>query len=288
MKQISAMLEDNGIEDAAAEAELLLAEALHISKARLYTDNQEIPEAVAAQIDACVARRTQGEPLQYIIGYIEFYGLKINVGRGVLIPRPETELLVEKAIKRIKEETEKRRIGEAEKSGVTDSLRFLDLCTGSGCIALALAKHFSDADVYGIDQSEAALVYATQNALDNGIRNIHFKLGDLFEPVRPLHFDCIISNPPYIKRDEIMTLQREVKDYEPLEALDGGPDGLDFYRNILRQAPTYLKENGIILLEMGFDQARDIGAIAVKAGLRDIEVIKDYAGIERIFVGRRH
>lgn len=276
MRHISAILEKNGIEDAAAEAEMLLAEALHISKARLYADTPDIPEGAAVLIDDCVSRRVRGEPLQYIIGYVEFFGLRINVGRGALIPRPETELLVEEAIKLLKRFT------------IHDSrLTVLDLCTGSGCIALALAQHFPDADVYGVDQSEAALVYATQNALENNIRNVHFKLGDLFEPVRSLHVDCIVSNPPYIRRDEITTLQREVKEYEPLEALDGGPDGLDFYRRILGQAPKHLRKNGIIILEMGFGQARDIEAIAIKAGMGDIEIIRDYAGIERIFVGRR-
>lgn len=276
MRHISAILEKNGIEDAAAEAEMLLAETLHISKARLYTDNPDLPEAIAAQIDSLVSRRVQGEPLQYLIGYVEFFGLRINVGRGVLIPRPETELLVEEAIKLLKRFT------------IHDSrLTVLDLCTGSGCIALALAQRFPDADVYGVDQSEAALVYATQNALENNIRNVHFKLGDLFEPVHSQRVDCIISNPPYIRRDEITTLQREVKEYEPLEALDGGPDGLDFYRRILGQAPKHLGKNGIIVLEMGLDQSRDIEEIAVKAGFSGIEVIKDYAGIKRIFVGRR-
>ncbi|MEW5745439.1 MAG: peptide chain release factor N(5)-glutamine methyltransferase [Nitrospirota bacterium] len=296
IKEVSDVLEENGIEDAPAEAALLVAELLPVGKARLYADNPELPAALSAAVDAGAARRLKGEPLQYIIGHVPFHGLRINVGPGVLIPRPETELLVEETIKRVMGHGS-RVMSYGEQGSESDGLpvthhpspsAILDLCTGSGCIALALAKHFPDAEVYGVDQSEAALVYATQNALENGIGNVHFRWGDLFDPVRSRQFDCIVSNPPYIARSEIATLQREVKEYEPYEALDGGPDGLEFYRKILGQAPARLRENGILVLEMGFGQARSVEAMAVKAGLSGIETVKDYAGIERIIIGRRH
>jgi len=210
--------------------------------------------------------------------------MKINVGRGVLIPRPETELLVEEAIKRVK--------------GQGSRVKILDLCTGSGCIAIAIAKHFPDADVYGVDKSGTAIQYATRNATENNVRNVHFIKGDLFSiswdspesttPIGKMAFDCIVSNPPYIKTDDIQNLQREIKDYEPVEALDGGEDGLDFYRRIFENAHKFLKENGIIILEIGHDQADDMEKIAMNAGFKNVTFIKDYAGIKRIFIGRKN
>jgi release factor glutamine methyltransferase len=273
LKEVSALLKSKGIEDPVKEAEMLITEILSIDKSRLYAGALEISEDSLKKIDAFAQRRADGEPMQYIIGHVEFYGLRINVGKGVLIPRPETELLVEEAIKRV-ESYELRVI--------------LDLCTGSGCIALALAKAFPNADVYGIDMSETAVKYASRNASENNIKNTRFIRGDLFEPVKQMRFDCIISNPPYIKRIEISELQKEIRDHEPLEALDGGEDGLDFYRRILKDAPGFLNDNGIIILEIGYNQADEIEAIALKEGLKGIIFIKDYAGYKRIFIGRIH
>lgn len=275
LKEIAALFERNGIEDAAREAGELVAEVLHLDRVQFYTRNPEITDDASRTIDSLAERRAQGEPLQYLIGYVEFFGLKIHVGRGVLIPRPETELLVEETMKVV---------GSLQQAG-SNRMNILDLCTGSGCITLALAKHFPQATVYGTDRSEAAMVYATQNAKENGIGNVQFKLGDLFEPVKGMVFDCIVSNPPYVRREEIRTLQREVKDYEPLEALDGGKDGLDFYRRILKDAPRYLKRGGAVLLEIGYDQAEGVREIASRNGLANISFIKDYAGIKRIFAG---
>jgi len=284
LKEVAAFLKYRGIEDSAKEAEILITETLHIDKSKLYTDSLEISEDTLKQIDALTSRRAQGEPIQYIIGHVDFYGMKINVGRGVLIPRPETELLVEEAIKRVK--------------GQGSRVKILDLCTGSGCIAIAIAKHFPDADVYGVDKSGTAIQYATRNATENNVRNVHFIKGDLFSiswdspesttPIGKMAFDCIVSNPPYIKTDDIQNLQREIKDYEPVEALDGGKDGLDFYRRILKNASKFLKENGIIILEIGHDQADDMEKIAMNAGFKNVTFIKDYAGIKRIFIGRKN
>ncbi len=166
------------------------------------------------------------------------------------------------------------------------SLSILDLCTGSGCIALAIARYFTDATIYGVDASEAAMVYATQNALANDVHNVRFKLGDLFAPVNTLHFDCIVSNPPYVRHDEIKTLQREIREHEPISALDGGRDGLDFYRRIFRYAPAYLKDNGMIVLEIGYGQSAAIRELALSAGFTQLHFIKDFAGIERIFTAK--
>ncbi len=288
MKEISAFFERSGIEDPAREAEMLVTGLLDIDRTGLYAGDAGLPEDRANYIDELAVRRTRGEPIQYLIGHVSFYGLRIHVGSGVLIPRPETELLVEEAIKKI--ESANRRTGAPGKGRVADSpirrfadsLSILDLCTGSGCIALALARHFPEAIVYGVDASEAAMVYATQNAIANDIHNVSFRLGNLFEPVGSLGFDCIVSNPPYVRHDEIKTLQREIREYEPLRALDGGRDGLDFYRRILREAPAYLRENGAILLEAGFGQSASIRELAMRAGFNQLYFTKDFAGIERV------
>jgi len=274
MKEVSALFEHAGIEDAAREAEMLIMGLLDIDRAGLYAGDAEIPEDRAQHIDDLADRRIGGEPLQYLIGCVPFYGLTIYIGSGVLIPRPETELLVDEVILQMRRKE-------------TSPLKFLDLCTGSGCIALAIARHFPEATVYGVDASEAAMVYATQNALANEVHNVCFKLGDLFGPVNTLHFDCIVSNPPYIRHDEIKTLQREIREHEPHTALDGGRDGLDFYRRIFSDAPAYLKDNGIIMLEIGCGQSAAIRDLALSAGFTELHFIKDFAGIERIFTAKK-
>lgn len=271
LKEVSAFLASKGIEDSAKEAEILITETLHISKSEFYSDDLEISNETSKHIDSLAKRRAEGEPIQYIIGYVDFYGLKINIGRGVLIPRPETELLVEKTIELL--------------TAYPASITILDLCTGSGCIALVLARHFHNARLYGVDKSQTAIGYAVKNAYENGIKNVYFTTGDLFKPIGDTRFDCIVSNPPYIKSGEIQNLQREIRDYEPIEALDGGEDGLYFYRRIIKQASVYLKKDGFVIFEVGHNQADDIEKIAISANFVNIGFIKDYAGIKRIFVG---
>ncbi len=277
MKEIAALFERSGIEDPVREAEMFITGLLDIDRAGLYAGDAGIPEDRAQHIDELAVRRTRGEPIQYLIGCVPFYGLRIYVGSGVLIPRPETELLVDEAVKAFE-----RQASCVTRERRNDKLTFLDLCTGSGCIALSIARHFPDARVYGVDASEAAMVYATENALANNIHNVCFKLGDLFAPVKTLHFDCVVSNPPYVRHDEIKTLQREIREHEPLSALDGGRDGLDFYRRIFRDAPAYLKDDGIIMLEIGFGQSAAIRELALSAGFTQLHFIKDFAGTERI------
>lgn len=281
-KEVAAFLNNAGIEDAAKEAELIILETINIRKAELYTGSLNISGKESKLIDSFAFRRSQGEPVQYIIGHVNFYGLKINVGRGVLIPRPETELLVEETIKLLKETPPHPPLNKGGQGGVN----ILDLCTGSGCIAIALAKRFPLAIVCGIDKSRDAIVYAVRNAVENKAGNVQFLQGDLFEPVRNMKFDCIVSNPPYVRRAEITNLQREIRDYEPIEALDGGEDGLDFYRRIFKEAPMFLKENGLLIMELGVNQSGDIKELVEGAGFKEVEFIKDYAGIERIFSGR--
>jgi release factor glutamine methyltransferase len=276
LRKSTEYLEQNGIDDALSEAEMLVFHAVNMDRLDAYIDNPEIMSAGSAKVRRLLRRRIKGEPVQYIIGHIEFLDLTIRVGKGVLIPRPETELLVEEAIKAARRQTSEVR------SKTVKSLSLLDLCTGTGCIALALAKEFPAAEVYGTDLSKEAVAYAKKNAKANNIKNVSFSQGSLFEPVKGKRFDIITANPPYIRRDEIETLQREIRDWEPVAALDGGMDGMDFYWAILSSAGGFLNIGGLIFLELGYDQAEEVHKIARAEGFRKITIINDYAGIGRI------
>lgn len=261
---------------------MLIAEGLGVDKAGIYSGGAGLTPDECDRLDSLTARRLKGEPVQYIVGSVGFWGLTIRVGPGVLIPRPETELLVETALKELG-----RPAGDASAvARVLPRMRILDLCTGSGCIALALAKHFPSAIVYGIEKSGTALNYALTNARHNGIRNVCFIVGDLFGPLRPVQFQCILSNPPYVRSGDIAGLQREVRDFEPLEALNGGEDGLSFYRRIFADAGTRLASGGLLLLEVGWGQAEAIRHMASAAGMASVSFVNDCAGIERIAVAR--
>ena len=287
IREAKEFLESLGIEDAVREAEIIVSHFLGIDRLILYKDNPQILEDIIPMIDELLTRRSKREPLQYVIGYTEFHGLKIKVGSGVLIPRPETELLAEEAIKTVT--GYKLQVATKDKDS---SLSILDLCTGSGCLALALAREFLGAQVYGTDTSEIAIGYAKENAKINEIENAIFLEGSLFDPIKklftvhrsPFTFDLIVSNPPYIRRDDIKSLQAEIRDWEPVEALDGGEDGLDYYRIIIPEARNYLKENGFLLFELGISQADAVKKMAENAGFQNISLIKDYAGIERILI----
>jgi release factor glutamine methyltransferase len=290
-KELSRLFELQGIEAPAKESELLITETVSITKARLFSSDHEISPELSRRIDALAARRLTGEPMQYIIGHVQFHGLFIHVGKGVLIPRPETELMVEQAIKLIKKNLGSQRpeTGKQPHSAKHEpEITILDLCTGSGCIALALAGELSQSAVMGIDNSDEALTYARRNAGHNGMANVTFLKGDLFSPLEAgSAFDCIISNPPYIRHADINKLQIEIREHEPIEALDGGEDGLVVYRRIFREGPAYLRDNGMLILEVGADQADDIRRLAADAGFSDFSFVMDYAGIERIFVGKK-
>jgi release factor glutamine methyltransferase len=267
IKEITELLKACGIGSAEKEAELIVRNGLGLDAVELYRDDPILAGEELRIVSEILDRRARREPLQYIFGSEEFLGLKILVGEGVLIPRPETELMAEEAIKSVH----------------GSQLRILDLCTGSGCLALALAKKFESSSVYGVDISGEAIEYARKNAGINGIPNVRFFEGDLFSPLDDsLRYDLIISNPPYVRSDDIAGLQPEVSKWEPRNALDGGPEGLDFYQKIIPGARGFLNDNGRLIFELGLGCADGVVDLLKDQGFADIEIIKDFAGIERI------
>ena len=259
LEEVKAVLKENGIEED-AEADWILCSVLKIKRDEVNSDAL-VSVLNQMSIEKLVKERVTGRPLWYCVGDADFYGYKIKVDERVLIPRPETELLVENALKYINENSV-----------------VLDLCTGSGAVAIALNKK-SGAKTYASDISEDALSLAKENAKDCGA-DVEFIKSDLFENLGDLKFDVIVTNPPYIKTGDISGLQREIKDFEPVIALDGGADGLDFYRKISSEAANFLKENGTILSECGFGEAKDVAEMF--KGFSSVEILKDYEGVERI------
>ncbi len=281
LQELSELLSRRGIEHSDKEAELMIRHGLNMNLVDLLKDNPELDDEQSLTLDNMADRRIKREPLQYIIGHTDFLGLTIDVGPGVLIPRPETELMAEYAIK----------VVSCQLSVVRDKAHrasILDLCTGSGCLALALAQAFQDSDVTAVDISEDALKYARKNAELNNARNVRFISGHLFDPLeKDSLFDFIISNPPYIKSQVIATLQPEINEWEPVNALDGGNDGLDFYKKIVTEARRYLKEEGMIMFELGDDCAESVAVLFEKAGYSHVSMKEDYAGIKRIISAQK-
>jgi release factor glutamine methyltransferase len=285
MRELAWQLGESGIEYAVREAELFIRHGLDINTLEIYRDDPVLTDEQIKSIESMVKRRQGHEPLQYILGHAEFMGLKLMVGPGVLIPRPETELLAEHAVKTVM--SYKSRVTHDNKSS---SLKVLDVCTGCGCLALTIAKEFHCSVVYGTDISDIAIGYADINARINGVKNTGFLKGRLFSPLKemtagsgsPLAFDLIVSNPPYVKRGDIPGLQPEVREWEPLLALDGGEDGLDFYRELIPSARSFLRNGGLIMFEAGAGQAEEVARILDSSGYTRIEVVRDLAGIERI------
>jgi release factor glutamine methyltransferase len=248
----------------------MLSSALVLDRVGLYV-NFEKPLLLEelAVYRGMVARRAKREPLQYILGTQEFMGLEFRVSPAVLIPRYDTETLVKEAVSR-----------------VSDAKRVLDIGAGSGCIAVALAKLLPDAEISAVDSSEAALAVARENAGRNGV-NVRFAFGSLFGPFGGERFDLIVSNPPYIPTADLAGLQPEVREYEPKGALDGGPDGLDFYRQIIPAAPGHLASGGLLMVEVGIGQAGQVRELFAVAGYDAIFTARDPGGIERVVGGQR-
>jgi len=265
------------------EAELVFSEVLGCDRAALYLNRTSLlPKVKLNRIVSILKRRTYGEPLEYILGKSDFLGFEFKVSKDVLIPRPETEILVETVIKQVTPSTT-RRTSKSQGYQVT-GLNVLDLGTGSGCISVCLAKLLPHVSITAVDISEAALKIAKYNAKINNVEGkINFMNTDLFSGLRE-RFDIIVTNPPYVQTGEIDILQREIQ-YEPSLALDGGRDGFDFYRKIISASPSYLGKNGLLIMEMGFGQKENLENLLQKEKKFEImEVIKDYNNIDRVIV----
>ena len=260
------------IEEPHLEAEILLAHALKTERIKLYIDFEKEPDRVALEVfKGYIARRIKREPAAYITGHKYFMSLDLKVTPDVLIPRPETELLIENAV---------------ELSRAFDQkISAIDIGTGSGAIAVSLAKFIDNIEVCATDSSKKALDVALENAKRHKVESkIKFLEADLF-PKDGRKFDIIISNPPYIRTADIGRLQPEVKDFEPTTALDGGPDGLEYYRRIIHAAGNYIKEGGFLMLEIGADQSMPVtGIINEKFKSKNVLVKKDLSGLDRVII----
>lgn len=270
------ILEQAGLPDAALDARFLLEEVCGTNlQTLLVFPEKKVTEEEVNQYRAFIQRRKDREPTAMILGEWDFMGLTFRLNKSTLIPEQDTEVLVETAL----EELKRRGLGEAP-------LRILDLCTGSGCILLSLLHELRNAGGLGTDLSEEALEAARENAVRLGLQErAAFRQGDLWEPVGDERFDLIVSNPPYVPTDVIPTLEPEVRCGEPYAALDGGEDGLVFYRRILKEAAGHLKPSGIIIVESGFDEAAQISALMQDQKLRGIRTVKDYGGLDRVVLG---
>lgn len=280
-------LRDAGVADAAIDAKELYCYMMHIDRTRLMLSWQDvIQDKECEEYFNLVARRASRIPLQHITGEQEFMGLPFTVSDRVLIPRQDTETMVEDALDVI---NKNRLRNEELNCKARRGWSVLDLCCGSGAIGISLAKLAEDVKVTCSDLSADALAVAELNACNLGAKSVKFVRSDLFEAfsgkLGNKKFDMIISNPPYIRHDVIETLEPEVRDHEPMMALDGGEDGLDFYRQIVEQAPDFLKKEGIVMLEIGHDQMSDIIKLfSLDDRYSFVTGLKDLAGRDRIVV----
>lgn len=271
-------LQEAEILEAALDARLLLEYICHTDRNELLVHGERERSALEEQFyRMTIDKRASHVPLQHITGEQEFMGLSFKVNEHTLIPRQDTEILVEEAMRQL-----------------SDGMRILDLCTGSGCILLSLLKYSNECEGIGIDISGKALSVARENAERLGIDAV-FLEGDLFCPLEDFVsekttdrlFDMIVSNPPYIETSVIDTLMPEVRDHEPILALDGMEDGLYFYRKIIAEAPAYMRKGAYLLFEIGCEQGEAVKALMQEAGFSNIEIFKDYAGLDRVVAGRK-
>lgn len=260
-------LTEAGIEEARSDTLLLLDGICHLTRNDILLHGEEVLEdnLVQAFMEA-LSKRCERIPVQYITGVQNFMGLDFMVNEHVLIPRFDTEILVEEVMKQLH-----------------DGFSILDMCTGSGCILLSLLHYSNDCVGVGVDVSEGALAVAKQNCEKLGL-SASFIQSDLFTNVSG-KYDIIVSNPPYIRSDVIPTLMEEVKGHEPVLALDGMEDGLYFYRKIIEGSSQYLNGGGMLFFEIGYDQGEDVSRLMEESGYKDVQVKKDYAGLDRVVFG---
>ena len=264
-------LMSSGVEDFGFEARVIIRHITGFDNKKILLNyNNVLTDYQTEMLNKIIARRKERYPLQYILGEWEFYGLKFKVGEGVLIPRPDTEILVDTALQLIKD---------------IETPKVLDLCAGSGAIGIAVSGNRPDSEVYLLEKSQTAIGYLVQNIALNKTTNAKSISGDVFAgDLSDKKYDLIVSNPPYIKSDDMKTLQTEVK-YEPAMALDGGNDGLDFYKAIVGKYSNSLNNGGSICFEVGINQAEDVKKLLVGAGLSGVDTAKDLNGIDRVVFG---
>jgi release factor glutamine methyltransferase len=263
-----------GLPSPRLDAEVLLAFALGETRVKLVIDrDRPLAPGDLARFRELVKRRRAHEPVAYLLGAREFYGRMFRVDARVLVPRPDTEALVDAALSRT--------------THVSMSLRALDLCTGSGCVAITLARERPTSRVHAIDLLDSALSVARDNALRLGAYNASFARADLFEGLDPARsrFDLVVANPPYIPSGEIASLASDVRDHEPRVAIDGGTDGLQLVRRIVEGAPPFLVQGGTLALEVGAGQAPEVARLLSARGFQSVLATRDYAGIERVVAG---
>ena len=260
-------LNNAGVVDARNDAWLLLAFVCKIDHTYYYMHMEDVlSEVQQEEYQSVLKKRCERVPLQYITGEQDFMGLPFHVNPSVLIPRQDTETLVEEALKVVR-----------------SGMKVLDMCTGSGCILISILKHVAGVEGHGCDISKQALVVAKENAKLNNV-SATFERSDLFEEVTDT-FDVIVSNPPYIPTDVIHGLMPEVVEFEPFQALDGKEDGLHFYRKIIAEAKDYLNPGGKLLFEIGHDQGEAVSQLMKNWGFSEVKVIKDLAGNDRVVTG---
>ncbi|MCF8158675.1 MAG: peptide chain release factor N(5)-glutamine methyltransferase [Burkholderiaceae bacterium] len=256
--------------EANLEANLLLKHVLHVNRAWVITHDRDVLNAdQQAEFQLLLKRRLDGEPIAYIVGFREFYGLQLKVSPVTLIPRPDTETLVDAAL---------------EKIPLDKVYHILDLGTGTGAVALAIAKHRNNCEVTAVDQSSDALSVTLENAQSLKLNNLRLIESNWFSELQGERFDLIVSNPPYIAQDDEHLKQGDLR-FEPISALASGVDGLDDIRKIVQDAPDYLKTNGWLMLEHGFDQAEAVAALLSARGFNQIDHAKDIAGTLRVTFG---
>lgn len=261
-------LTDAGVPDAALDAWYLLQMVCRIERSYYYVHGEEdITQDAQKEYEIAVQKRAEHIPLQYIIGEQEFMGLRFKVNSNVLIPRQDTETLVEQVLKIVK-----------------PGMKILDLCTGSGCVLISVLKNAPELTGMGSDISKTALLVAKENAKLHEV-DAEWVRSDLFDNITET-FDVIMANPPYIPTGEILSLMPEVRDFEPENALDGGADGLDFYRKIAGQVKDYLNPGGYVYMEIGYDQGEAVSELMRNAGFTEVEVIKDLAQNDRVVKGK--
>ena len=274
-------LTGKGIESPRLSAELLLSHTVGLTRIELYTQfDKPVPPDQLEKLRDLVKRAGQNEPIAYLVGRAEFYSLQINVTPDCMVPRPETELLVERAVEFLRD----RRTG---------TQYVCDLCTGSGCIAVAIAENFSDARIIATDICDAALAVAAGNVKKHQLSDrINLLCGDLFDPVISgldvNEFDLILSNPPYVSTAEYEKLDKNVKDYEPKKALFAGADGLDVYSRIIEKAGNFLKPDGALMLEIGYAQGQAVKELLEQTEeFSEIKIEKDFHNNDRIVTAQK-